>query len=84
MDSVLAEIYSTVFSGAPFVIAAYALLWLVLCVFVVVLLIRFKRVEKEIAVLEDAVENRRAHLAGPAPTEPTRVGSAHSAEEERS
>ena len=56
MDSVLAEIYSTVLSGAPFVIAAYALLWLVLCVFVVVLLVRFKRVEKEIDVLEDALE----------------------------
>lgn len=58
MDSVLAEIYSTVLSGAPFVIGAYALLWLVLCVFVVVLLVRFKRVEKEIDVLEDAIEAR--------------------------
>ena len=59
MDSVLAEIYSTVLSGAPYVIAAYALLWCVLCTFVVILLIRFKRVEREIEVLEDSLENRR-------------------------
>lgn len=58
MDSVLAEIYSTVLSGAPYVIAAYALLWVVLLIFVVVLLVRFKKVEKEIEVLSDAVAHR--------------------------
>lgn len=59
MDPVLEEIYSTVLTGAPFVIAAYALLWIVLCIFVVTMAMKFKRVEKEIEVLEDAIEARK-------------------------
>ena len=59
MDSVLAEIYSTVLSGAPYVIAAYALLWVVLLTFAIILFVRFKRVEREVDVLEDAVEHRK-------------------------
>lgn len=58
MNSVLAEIYSTVLSGAPYVIAAYALLWLVLTSFVVVLAVRFKKVEKQMDALEEAVDAR--------------------------
>jgi len=59
MNSVLSEIYSTVLSGAPFVIAAYALLWAVITAFVVVLAVRFSRVERQIDALEDAIEARR-------------------------
>lgn len=58
MNSVLEEIYSTVLSGAPYVIAAYALLWLVLTSFVVVLAVRFKKVEKQMDALEEAVDAR--------------------------
>lgn len=64
MDSVLAEIYSTVLTGAPFVIAAYALLWLVLCLFVVMMAVRFKKVEKQIDVLEDTLEHRDGKTSG--------------------
>jgi hypothetical protein len=56
MDPVLQEIYSTVLDAAPYVIAAYVLLWVGL--FVAFVLIRIGRVEKEVAVLEDSVEQR--------------------------
>ena len=55
MDPVLQEIYSTVLDAAPYVIAAYVLLWVGYVAFV---LIRIGRVEKEVAVLEDSVEQR--------------------------
>lgn len=58
MNSVLAEIYSTVLSGAPFVIAAYALVWAVMVAFVIILAVRFKRVEKQIDALEEALAAR--------------------------
>lgn len=56
MDPVLAEIYSTVLDAAPFVIAAYALLFLVLCGYVVFIMTKLKRTEKKIAALEEHVD----------------------------
>jgi heme exporter protein CcmD len=55
MDPVLAEIYSTVFEAAPYVIGAYVLMWLVLAVFVILSANSLKRVEKQVAALEEAV-----------------------------
>lgn len=57
MDPVLAEVYTNV-SSAPYLIAAYALLWVVLLVFVGVLLARIKRTQKDIDALKDAIEYR--------------------------
>lgn len=56
MDPVLAEIYSTVLDAAPFVIAAYALLFLVLCGYVVFVMTKLSRTEKKIAALEEHVD----------------------------
>lgn len=56
MDPVLAEIYSTVLDAAPFVIAAYALLFLVLCGYVVYIMTKLKRTEKKLAALEEHVD----------------------------
>lgn len=56
MDSVLAEIYSTVLGAAPFVIAAYALIFLVLCGYVVFITTKLKRTEKKLAALEEHVD----------------------------
>ena len=58
MDPVLQEIYSTVLDAAPFVIAAYALLWVGLFGYVTFIIIRIGRVEKEVAVLEDSIQQR--------------------------
>lgn len=56
MDPVLAEIYSTVLDAAPFVIAGYALLFLVLCGYVVYIMTKLKRTEKKLAALEEHVD----------------------------
>ena len=62
LDPVLMEIYSTVFDAAPYVIAAYALLWVGLMAYVAFTLRRITKVEKQLTVLEDAIE-RRSHKA---------------------
>lgn len=55
MNPVLADIYSTVIPSMPFIIAAYALMWAVLLIYVLVSIIGLKKTEKQIAVLEEAV-----------------------------
>lgn len=54
MDPILAEIYSTVLEAAPYVIAAYALMWAVLFTYVFVIVRGLKKTEKQMAVLEEA------------------------------
>ena len=58
MDPVLAEIYRTVFGAAPYVIGAYALLWLGLGGYIFFALRRLSGVEREIAVLEESLARR--------------------------
>ena len=55
MNPVLADIYSTVIPSMPFIIAAYALRWAVLLIYVFVSINGLKKTEKQIAVLEEAV-----------------------------
>ncbi len=55
MNPVLAEIYSTIIPSAPFVIAAYALLLVVLFVYVFSIARGFKKAEAQMAVLEEAI-----------------------------
>ncbi|MDY0087813.1 MAG: hypothetical protein RBS78_04620 [Coriobacteriia bacterium] len=58
MDPVLAEIYALVVPSLPFVIGAYALLWVSLVVYVGMTYRRVGRIEKEMGVLEEALERR--------------------------
>jgi len=58
MNPILAEIYSTVFQAAPYVIAAYALIFLSLFVYVFVVLWGLKKTEREMAVLEEMLAER--------------------------
>ena len=58
MDPILAEIYSTVLTAAPFVIAAYALMWFVLLVYLLIVTFGIKRTEKQMAALEEAIAQR--------------------------
>lgn len=60
MNPVLADIYSTVIPSMPFIIAAYALMWAVLLIYVFVSVIGLKKTEKQIAVLEEAVAELKA------------------------
>ena len=55
MDPILAEIYSTILPSAPYVIAAYALIWVALLVYVLMIMLGYKKAERQMAVLEEAV-----------------------------
>lgn len=60
MNSVLEEIYATILPSAPFIIAAYALVWLALFVYVVFAVRRFKNVEAQLALVEQTVSEGKA------------------------
>jgi hypothetical protein len=55
MDPILAEIYSTVLDAAPYCIAAYVLMWLVLLLYVVFAVQSQKNSERQMAALEEAL-----------------------------
>ncbi len=61
MDSVLAEIYSTIIPSAPYLIAAYALIWLVLCAFIAMTFTKLARAEKKLALLEEQISESSQH-----------------------
>jgi len=52
------ELYRLALTDAPYVIAAYAVLWLAFAGYLTIVLRRIMRLEKEVGVLEDAVERR--------------------------
>lgn len=58
MDPVLEEIYSTIIPSAPYVIAAYALVWLALFIYVMIMRRSTKRAEARIEVLEEELAER--------------------------
>lgn len=60
MNPVLADIYSTVIPSMPFLIAAYALIWVALFVYVLIIARGFKKAEAQMAVLEEALADRAA------------------------
>jgi len=58
MDPILAEIYSTVLTAAPFVIAAYALMWFVLLTYLLITMLGIKKTERQMVALEEALAER--------------------------
>ena len=62
MDPILAEVYSTVLPAAPFVVAAYVGIWVVLAVYGFVLSRRAKRTERDFDALRQALANREEKL----------------------
>ena len=62
MDPILEEVYSTVLPAAPYVLAAYIGIWLVLFVFVLVLWRKAKRTADDVEALKKALEDRRRDL----------------------
>ena len=59
MDSILSEVYSTVLPAAPYVLAAYIGIWLVLFIFVLALWRKSKRTSDDIEALKQALEDRK-------------------------
>jgi hypothetical protein len=58
MDPVLVEIYKTVLDAAPYVIAAYFLLWIGFVVYVAYGIRKVTKVEQQLAVLEESIARR--------------------------
>ena len=58
MNEILNSVYGAVLPSAPYVIAAYALIWIALFVFVAIVR-GFKKSESDIALLEERVEELR-------------------------
>ena len=63
MNPVLEEVYSTVITAAPFVLAAYVLVWVALFVFVVVMLRGTNKTQKDIDALRSSIERRERERA---------------------
>ncbi len=60
MNPILAEIYSTIIPSAPYVIAAYALIWVVLLVYVIIIMRGTKKAQQQITLLEEQVAEIQA------------------------
>lgn len=60
MNPILADIYSTILPSAPYIIAAYALLWVVLLVYVLMIFRGTKKAEVQLMLLEEAVADKQA------------------------
>lgn len=58
MNPILSDIYSTVLPSAPFIIGAYALLWVILLVYVLIVVRGLKKTESQMAVLEEAIAKK--------------------------
>lgn len=58
MNPILSDMYSTVLPSAPYIIAAYAIVWLALLVYVLVVIRSLKKTEAQMAVLEDAIARK--------------------------
>ena len=64
MNDLLSSVYSAVLPSAPYVIAAYVLVWLALCVFVVVVISRgIRENERDLERLEAQVEKMREKMS---------------------
>lgn len=60
MNPVLVEIYSTIVPSMPFIIGAYALLWVAILVYVLVIMLGYKKAEAQMSVLEEAIAEKQA------------------------
>ena len=60
MNPVLEQIYATILPSAPYVIAAYAIIWFVLLAYVVIITVKLRTTEARIAVLEEMYASRQS------------------------
>lgn len=64
MNPILAEIYSTIIPSAPFIIAAYALVWALLLVWFLMQQKKLSRAEQQLMLLEEELESLKANREG--------------------
>ena len=60
MNPILADIYSTILPSAPYIIAAYARLWVALLVYVLMVFRGTKKATAQLTLLEEAVADKQA------------------------
>ena len=60
MNPILADIYSTILPSAPYIIAAYALLWGALLVYVLMIFRGTKTATAQLTLREEAVADQQA------------------------
>ncbi|KXB48286.1 hypothetical protein HMPREF3190_01665 [Umbribacter vaginalis] len=59
MNPILQDIYSTIIPSAPFIIAAYALFWVVLLVYVIKLARTTQKLSRDIDTLEALIKQQQ-------------------------
>lgn len=59
MNPILQDIYSTIIPSAPFIIAAYALFWVVLLLYVVKLARTTQKLSRDIDTLEVLIKQQQ-------------------------
>ena len=62
MNPILADMYATVAPSMPFIIAAYAIVWAALLVYVIMIVRGLKKTEAQMAVLEEALRTKDSVL----------------------
>jgi len=50
------EVYASILPAVPYVLAAYALLWVILIIYVIISSVNLKKTQKQLAALEEALE----------------------------
>ncbi|MDO4183005.1 MAG: CcmD family protein [Coriobacteriia bacterium] len=58
MNAVLAEIYSTIIPSAPYIIAAYAAIWVILLVWLFLQFRKQNKLAAQLDVLEEALAEK--------------------------
>ena len=59
MNPILEEIYSTILPSAPYIIAAYALVWLALLIYLFMIMRGTKKAQAEMKLLEETLEGAK-------------------------
>ncbi len=60
MNPILEQIYATILPSAPYLIAAYALIWLILFVYVIIIMRGQKKAERQMSMIEEELEERKS------------------------
>ncbi len=69
MNPILEQIYSTVIPSAPYIIAAYALIWVALLVYLLFIMRGTKKAQAQMALLEEELAAQEAKLQSAAADE---------------
>ena len=65
----MAELYRLALHDAPYVVASYAIIWVGLLVYIVMVMMRMIKLDKEVQVLQDTVDAKLGKTAAAADTD---------------